>query len=59
MQSYGDFQQIPRKCANSFQTCVDKRMIFGHIAEMGQKVVQRGTKNSSKFRLGKNIKHGF
>jgi hypothetical protein len=34
-------------------------MIFGHIAEMGQKVVQRGTKNSSKFGVGKNIKHGF
>ena len=39
MQSYGDFQQIPRKCANSSSTCVDKRLIFGQIEENDQKVV--------------------
>ena len=32
---------------------------LGQIAEMGQKVVQRGTKNSSKFGVGKNIEHDF
>lgn len=50
MQSYGDFRLIPRNCANSFQTCVDKRTIFGQIAEIGQNVVQRHIKISSEYR---------
>jgi hypothetical protein len=41
LQIYGDFQQIPRKISDSFPTCVDKRPIFGQIAETGQKVVQK------------------
>ena len=41
MQSYGDFRLIPRNCAISSSTCVDKRPIFGQIAENGKKVVQR------------------
>jgi hypothetical protein len=41
MQSYGDFQQIPRNIAKSSSTCVDNGPNFGHIAETGLKVVQR------------------
>ena len=41
MQSYGDFGLIPRNCAISFSTCMDKRPIFGQIAENGKKIVQR------------------
>ena len=40
MQSYGDFGLIPNKYAISSSTCMDKRPIFGQIAEIGQKVVQ-------------------
>ena len=40
MQSYGDFQQIPRNFANSSSTCVDNGPNFGQIEETGQKVVQ-------------------
>jgi hypothetical protein len=40
MQSYGDFQQIPRNFANSSSTCVDNGPNFGQIGETGQKVVQ-------------------
>jgi hypothetical protein len=40
MQSYGDFSPFPRKISNSSPTCMDKRPIFGQIAEIGQKVVQ-------------------
>jgi hypothetical protein len=40
MQSYGDFQQIPRNFAKSSQTCVDNGTYFGQIAETSQKVVQ-------------------
>ena len=47
MQSYGDFQQIPRKISDSSPTCMDKRPIFGQIAEKGQKVVQRDTVKGS------------
>ena len=43
MQSYGVFQQIPRKISDSSPTCMDKRPIVGQIAEKGQKVVQRDT----------------
>jgi hypothetical protein len=39
MQSYGDFQLIPRNIANSSSTCVDKRPNFGQIGETGQKFV--------------------
>jgi hypothetical protein len=46
MQSYGEFQPIPRNIANSSPTCMDKRPIFGQIAETGQKVVQRNEKGS-------------
>lgn len=41
MQSYGDFQQIPRKISESSSTCMAKHHIFGQIAETDQKVVQR------------------
>lgn len=41
MQSYGDFQQIPRKISDSSSTCMAKSHIFGQIAETDQKVVQR------------------
>jgi len=41
MQSYVDFEQIPRKCAKSSSTCVDKSLYFGHIEETGKNVVQR------------------
>jgi hypothetical protein len=40
MQSYNDFELIPRNLFNSSPTCMDKRPIFGQIAEIGQKVVQ-------------------
>jgi hypothetical protein len=40
MQSYGDFQQIPRNFANSSSTCMDKLTIFGQIGENSKKVVQ-------------------
>ena len=40
VQSYGDFLPIPRKNADSSHTCVDKHPIFGHIEEIGPKVVQ-------------------
>jgi hypothetical protein len=33
MQSYGDFQLIPRNIANSSSTCMDKRPNFGQIGE--------------------------
>ena len=46
MQSYGEFGLIPRKCANSSQTCVDKRLFFGQIAETDQKDVQRDMKKA-------------
>jgi hypothetical protein len=46
MQSYDDLGLIPRKITNSSQTCVDKRPIFGQIAEKNPKVVQRDTKNT-------------
>ena len=46
MQSYGDFGLFPKNLANSFSTCVDKQTIFGHIAETGQKVVQKDTKKA-------------
>jgi hypothetical protein len=41
MQSYGDLRLIPRNCAISSSSCVDKRPIFGQIAEKRKKVVQR------------------
>jgi len=41
MQSYDDFQLIPRKISNYSPTYMDKRHIVGQIAETGQKVVQR------------------
>lgn len=39
MQSYDDYQLIPKNQANSFSTCMDKRPVFGQIGEKGQKVV--------------------
>ena len=33
MQSYGDFQLIPRNIANSSSTCMDKRLNIGQIGE--------------------------
>ena len=44
MQSYGDFGLIPRNQANYSSTCVDKRPIFGQIAENGKKVVHNNSK---------------
>ena len=41
MQSYGEFQPIPRKCAKSSSTCVDKQTFFSQIGETGKIVVQR------------------
>jgi hypothetical protein len=32
LQSYGDYPLIPKICANSSPTCMDKRPIFGQIA---------------------------
>lgn len=40
MQSYGDSGLIPRKCANSSSTCVDKGSISGQIEEKDFVVVQ-------------------
>jgi len=34
LQSYGGFQQIPRKTFDSSSTCMDKRPIFGQIEEI-------------------------
>ena len=33
MQSYCEIQPIPKYCANSSQTCMDKRLNIGQIAE--------------------------
>ena len=41
MQSYGDYPLIPKICPNSSSTCMDKRPIFGQIAEIPSKIVQR------------------
>ena len=41
MQSYDVWEQIPRKCANSSPTCVDKRTNYGQIGNNSKKVVQR------------------
>ena len=34
MQSYGEFQQIPRKSTNSFSTCMDNGLDNGQNEEM-------------------------
>ena len=39
MQSYGDFGLIPRIFANSSQSCMDKRTIFGQIGNNSKKDV--------------------
>ena len=39
MQSYGDFGLIPRKCAKSSSTSLDKRPDNGQIEETGLNVV--------------------
>ena len=40
MQSYDEFGQIPRNCAISSSTCMDKRPIFGQIDKNPSKIVQ-------------------
>ena len=42
MQSYDDFSQIPRKCAKSSSTCVDKRFNNGQDKGLISFSVQRG-----------------
>ena len=39
MQSYDDYQMIPRNSAKSSSTCVDKHPDYGQIGENDQKVV--------------------
>ena len=46
MQSYDELGLIPRKCAKSSSTCVDKRTIFGQIGEIALISVQRSKKGS-------------
>ena len=41
MQSYDDSKQIPRNFPESSQTCMDKRLTFGQIAEICSKLVQK------------------
>ena len=41
MQSYEIFMLIPRNCANSSHTCMDKRPKNRQIKEIGRKVVQK------------------
>jgi hypothetical protein len=41
MQSYNDFELIPRNLFNSSPTCMDKRPIFGQIDKNPSKIVQR------------------
>jgi len=45
MQSYGEFQQIPRKTIKSSSTCMDKRLDFGQIGENTSKFVQKSGNN--------------
>ena len=59
MQSYGEFGLIPRKCAKSSQTCVDKQTFFSQIGETGQNVVQKDTKYSKNLGLRKILDRGF
>ena len=40
MQRYGEKQSIPRKTPDSSQTCMDKRLNLGQIAEICSKLVQ-------------------
>jgi len=40
VQRYGENSQIPRKTFGSSPTCMDKRLVFGQIGEIVQKVVQ-------------------
>ena len=44
MQSYGDYPLIPKICANSSPTCMDKRPIFGQIDKNPSKIVQNDEK---------------
>ena len=45
LQSYGDYPSIPRKISNSSQTCMDKRLPFGQIAEIALIPVQKNEYN--------------